>query len=55
MMVHVPQNMVNIGPSNGLLPDGTKQLHEPILTSYQWGTVAFTRQIFHSECPYYSV
>ena len=31
---------VNIGSGNGLLPDGTKPLPEPMLT-YQWGPVTF--------------
>ena len=33
---------VNIGSGNGLLPDGTKPLPEPMLTNDQWGVVAFT-------------
>ena len=33
---------VNIGTGNGLLPDGTKPLPEPMLTYDQWGVVAFT-------------
>ena len=28
-------NLVNIGSGNGLLPDSTKQLPEPMLTYYQ--------------------
>ena len=28
--------LVNTGSGNGLLPDGTKPLPEPILTYYQW-------------------
>ena len=32
---------VNIGSGNGLLPDGTKPLPEPMLTYHQWGLVAF--------------
>ena len=31
---------VNIGSGNGLLPDGTKPLPEPMLTYHQWGNVA---------------
>ena len=27
---------VNIGSGNGLLPDGTKPLPEPMLTDHQW-------------------
>ena len=33
---------VNIGSGNGLLPDGTKPLPEPMLTYHQLGRVAFT-------------
>ena len=33
---------VNIGSGNGLLPDSTKPLPEPMLTTDQWGAVAFT-------------
>ena len=32
---------VDIGSGNGLLPDGTKPLPEPMLTSHQQGLVAF--------------
>ena len=28
---------VNIGSGNGLLPDGTKPLPEPMLAYHQWG------------------
>ena len=31
----------NIGSGNGLLPDGTKPLPEPMLTYHQRGSVAF--------------
>ena len=37
---------VNIGSSNGLLPDGTKPLPEPMLTYHQWSFVVFTLQQF---------
>ena len=32
----------NTGSCNGLLPDGTKPLPEPMLTYHQWGSVAYT-------------
>ena len=35
-------NLVNIGSSNGLIPDGNKPLPEPVLTFHQWGIVAFS-------------
>ena len=34
--------LVNIGSGNGLLPDGTKPLPEPMLTDDLWGIVVFT-------------
>ena len=43
-----PYNLVNIGSDNGLLPEGTKPLPEPMLT-YQWGLVAFTWGKFHRK------
>ena len=33
---------VNIGSGNGLLPNGTKPLPEPMLANDQWSVVAFT-------------
>ena len=38
---------VNIGPGNGLLPDGTKPLPEPILIYHQRCSVALTWEQFH--------
>ena len=38
---------VNIGPGNGLLPDGTNPLPEPMLTCHQWCSVAFTWDKFN--------
>ena len=32
---------VTIGSGNGLLPDGTKQLPEPMMTFHQQGRVTF--------------
>ena len=37
----------NIGSGNGLLPDGTKPLPEPMLTYPHWGILTFTRGQFH--------
>ena len=45
---------VNIGSGNGLLPDGTKPLPEPMLTSHSWGSMAFTWEQFQSEHPIYN-
>ena len=44
---------VNIGSDNGLLPDGTKPLHEPTLTNLQWGVVTFTSGQFHGKSSRY--
>ena len=41
---------VNIGSGNGLLPDGTKPLPEPMLT-YQWGSLRFIWGQFHKRYP----
>ena len=47
---------VNIGSGNGLLPDGTKPMPEPMLLSHWWDPVAFSLEHFHTECrSYYSV
>ena len=35
---------------NGLLPDGTKPLHESMLVHYQWDSVTFTWGLFHWKC-----
>ena len=41
---------VNIGSGNGLLPDGTKPLPEPMLTDHQWSPVTFILGQFHKRC-----
>ena len=41
---------VNIGSGNGLLPDGTKPLPEPILTDHQWSPVTFILGQFQKRC-----
>ena len=40
---------VNIGSGNSLLPDGTKPLHEPMLTNPQWSPVTFILGQFHKR------
>ena len=40
---------VNIDLGNGVLPDGTKSLPEPILTDHQWDSVALTCDQFHNK------
>ena len=44
---------INIGSGNGLLPDGTKPLPEPMLTYHQSSPVAFTWGQFHTKCSIY--
>ena len=39
--------LVNIGSGNGLLPDSTKPLPEPMLTYHQYGPVIFIWEQFH--------
>ena len=41
-------DLVNIGSGNGLLPDGTKPLPEPMLTYHQ-GPVTFIWGQFHKN------
>ena len=41
---------VNIGSGNGLLPDGTKPLPEPMLTDHQWSPGTFILGWFHKRC-----
>ena len=41
---------VNIGSGNGLLPDGTKPLPEPMLTNPQRSQVSFILGQFHKRC-----
>ena len=50
-----PQNWVNIGPINDLLPGSTKPLPEPMLIYHQWGLVAFTSGPFQRKCLWYQV
>ena len=42
--------LVNTGSGNGLLPDGTKPLPEPMLTDHQWSPVTFILGQFHKRC-----
>ena len=44
---------VSIGSSNGLLPDGTNPLPEPMLTYHQWNSVVPTWDQFHTKCSRY--
>ena len=46
----VTEIWVNIGSGNGLLPDGTKPLPEPILTDHQWSPVTFILGQYHKRC-----
>ena len=42
--------LVNIGPGNGLFPDITKSLHEPVVPYHEWGHLPFTKQLFLTTC-----
>ena len=44
---------LNIGSGNGLVPDSTKLLPEPILIYHWWCSVAFTWEQLYSEFPRY--
>ena len=44
---------VKIGSGNGLMPNGTKPLPEPMLTYHQYDHVAFTWGQFHWKCSKY--
>ena len=43
-------DLVNTGSGNGLSPDGTKPLPEPVLTYHQWSLMAFIWGLFHRKC-----
>ena len=47
----VTEIWVKIDSGNSLMPDGTKPLHEPLLTDNQWSPVTFTLVQFHKRCP----
>ena len=40
---------VNIGSGNGLLPDGTKPLPEPMLTYHKYGPVVIAQELFYNR------
>ena len=42
---------VNIGSGNGLLPDGTKPLPEPMLTDNQWSPSDIHMKAISQEMP----
>ena len=44
---------VSNGSGNGMLPDSTKPLPEPLLTNHQWGHVAYTWGQCHRRCKIY--
>ena len=49
----VLNTVVDVGSGNGLLPEDTKSIPEPMLTNLQWGLVAFTQGQFHWKCSIY--
>ena len=42
--------LVNIGSGNGLLPDGTTPLPEPMLTDHQWSPMTLILGQIHKRC-----
>ena len=44
---------VNIGSGNGLLPDGTKPLPDPVLTTHQWLAAVMTCKKFQKKFSIY--
>ena len=46
---------VNIGFGNDLLPDRSKPMPEPMLTSHYWGCIVFTWEQCHIKCPCYYI
>ena len=46
---------VNIGSGNGLLPDGTKPLPEPMLTDHQWSPSGIHIRAISQEMPQPSI
>ena len=47
---HRSGSIIDIGSANGLVPDGTKPLPEPMLTDPHWSIVAYTWVQFHRKC-----
>ena len=43
------RTLVNIGSGNGLLPDGTQPLPEPMLTDHQWSPMTSILGQFHKR------
>ena len=48
--IEMAEILVNISSGNGLLPDSTKPLPEPMLTDHQWSPVTFILRQFHKRC-----
>ena len=48
-MLYGEESGVNFGSGNGLLPDGTKPLLEPMLYYHEWGLKAYTRGAISQE------
>ena len=42
-------NLVHNGPGNGLLPDSTKPLHDPIMTSHQYAPLWLISMLIYQE------
>ena len=46
-------NWINIGSSNGLVPDGVNPLAQPVLTYHWWGLATLNCKQFHGKCSGY--
>ena len=55
VMLYGAEIWVNIGSGNGLLPDGTKPLPEPMLTDHQQSPVIFMWEHISQEIPQLSL
>ena len=53
--IMVTEIWVNIGSGNGLLPDGTKPLNEPMLTDHQWSLVTIYIRAISQKMPQPSI
>ena len=49
MRPYVDTDLVNIGLSNGLMPDGSRPLPKPMPTNHRWGPVAFSWEMLKTS------
>ena len=55
VMLYGDRDLVNFGSGNGLLPDGTKPLPEPMLTDHQWSPSDIHIRAISQEMPQPSI